>query len=225
MDSSSLRHSAPSSTGVLPVFTTCFGPRMAAAGLVGSTWPVISQSNSIRTPQVAALTPGAECSCCRPSIYVATSNGRIAASVRPRCSHQVKNRRMPRHRLGAYAGCGCWRRRIRHSVNSRHCRRRRSGRAPTSVVCPSEDMISACWMVARGRGVEAAQLVATKRSLTHFWRGKARPGESGEVAIRMLLEVGLKLLAPIAVLHGFPESEIEGFCGEFLGCRRRRARR
>src|SRR5438067_8316853 len=45
MESSSLRHSSPSSTGVLPVFTTCFGPRTAAAGLVGSTWPVISQSN------------------------------------------------------------------------------------------------------------------------------------------------------------------------------------
>src|ERR1700680_3932119 len=51
------------------------------------------------------------------------------------------------------------------------------------------------------------------------WRGKARPGESGEVAIRMLLEVGLKLLAPIAVLHGVPESEIESFRGGFLRCR------
>ena len=29
MASSSLRHSLPSSTGVLPVFTTCFGPRTA----------------------------------------------------------------------------------------------------------------------------------------------------------------------------------------------------
>ena len=34
--SSSLRHSLPSSTGVLPVFTTCFGPRTAAAGLCGT---------------------------------------------------------------------------------------------------------------------------------------------------------------------------------------------
>src|ERR1700730_1498270 len=35
----------------------------------------------------------------------------------------------------------------------------------------------------------------------------------------MLLKVGLKLLAPIAVLHGVPESEIESFRGGFLGCR------
>lgn len=46
MESRSLRHSAHSSTGVLPVFTTCFGPRTADAGLVGNTWPVISESNS-----------------------------------------------------------------------------------------------------------------------------------------------------------------------------------
>ena len=61
--------------------------------------------------------------------------------------------------------------------------------------------------------------------LSDIWRGKARPGESGEVAIRMLLEVRLKLLAPIAVLHGIPESNIESFRGEFLGCRHRRAPR
>ena len=35
--------------------------------------------------------------------------------------------------------------------------------------------------------------------LRDLWRGKARPGKSGEVAIRMLLEVGLDLFAPIAV--------------------------
>src|SRR5271168_3292754 len=43
MASISLRHSLPSSTGVFPVFTTCFGPRTAEAGLVGITWRVISQ--------------------------------------------------------------------------------------------------------------------------------------------------------------------------------------
>ena len=37
------------SAGVPPVFTTCFGPRTAAAGLVGTIWPVISQLNIIRT--------------------------------------------------------------------------------------------------------------------------------------------------------------------------------
>lgn len=45
---SNLRNSAPPGTGVLPVLTKCFDPR-TAAGLVGSTWRVISLSNSIRT--------------------------------------------------------------------------------------------------------------------------------------------------------------------------------
>ena len=35
-----------SSTDVFPVFTTCFSPHMAAAGFIGTIWPVISQSNS-----------------------------------------------------------------------------------------------------------------------------------------------------------------------------------
>jgi hypothetical protein len=41
MLSRSVRHSLPSRTGVLPVFTTCFGPRTAAAGFSGTIWPVI----------------------------------------------------------------------------------------------------------------------------------------------------------------------------------------
>ena len=92
MLSISLRHSAPSSTGVLPVFTTCFGPRTAAAGFIGTTWPVISQSNSIRTAASCCFTPGAACFSCSSFTQAATSNGRIAVSVRPRSSHQAKNR-------------------------------------------------------------------------------------------------------------------------------------
>ena len=61
--------------------------------------------------------------------------------------------------------------------------------------------------------------------LSDIWRGKARPGESGEVAIRMLFEVGLELLAPIAVLHGIPESKIESVRGGIRGRWRRRVRR
>ena len=45
--SRSLRHSVPSSSGVLPVVTTIFGPRTATGGLEGITWPVMSQSDSI----------------------------------------------------------------------------------------------------------------------------------------------------------------------------------
>jgi hypothetical protein len=41
-----LAHSVPSSTGVLPAFTTCFGPR-TAAGLVGTTWPITSHGGEL----------------------------------------------------------------------------------------------------------------------------------------------------------------------------------
>ena len=57
--------------------------------------------------------------------------------------------------------------------------------------------------------------------LSDIWSRKARPGESGKVAIRMLLKVGLEFLAPIAVLHGIPESEIESIRGGVRGRRRR----
>jgi hypothetical protein len=41
----STRASSGASTGVLPDFTTCDGPRTDPAGFVGNTWPVTSQSN------------------------------------------------------------------------------------------------------------------------------------------------------------------------------------
>jgi hypothetical protein len=91
MAASSLRQSAASSTGVLPVFTTSFGPRTAEAGFTGTTWPVMSQSNSMRTAASCCFTPGAEWVCWSVSIQVATSNGRIVVSVSPRSSHQAKN--------------------------------------------------------------------------------------------------------------------------------------
>ena len=52
----SLRHSSASSTGVVPVFTTCFGPRTAAAGFMGTICPVTSQSNSMRTAASCCFT-------------------------------------------------------------------------------------------------------------------------------------------------------------------------
>jgi hypothetical protein len=46
----------------LPVFTTCFGPRTAAAGFIGTTWPMTSQSSSVRTAASCCFTSGApEC--------------------------------------------------------------------------------------------------------------------------------------------------------------------
>ena len=38
--------------------------------------------------------------------------------------------------------------------------------------------------------------------------------------IGMLLEVGLKLLAPVAVLDGIPEGKVESVGGDLLWCRR-----
>jgi hypothetical protein len=81
----------PSSTDVSPVFTTCFG-RRTAAGFIGSIWPVMSQSNSMRTAASCCFTLGAPCPCCRSFTQAETSNGRMAVSESPRFSHQAKNR-------------------------------------------------------------------------------------------------------------------------------------
>jgi hypothetical protein len=54
-----LRHSPPSRTGVVPIFTTSFGPRTAAAGFICTICPVISQSNSMRTAASRCSTLGA----------------------------------------------------------------------------------------------------------------------------------------------------------------------
>ena len=45
---------------VLPRDALCFGPRTAAAGLCGTTWPTTSQSNSIRIAASCCFTVGAE---------------------------------------------------------------------------------------------------------------------------------------------------------------------
>jgi hypothetical protein len=37
--------------------------------------------------------------------------------------------------------------------------------------------------------------------------------EPGEMAVRMLFQIGVQFLGSIAVLHGVPESEIEGING------------
>ena len=58
MLSSNRRACSASSTVVLPVFTTCFGPRTACAGLVATIWPVTSQSNSMRIAARCCFTDG-----------------------------------------------------------------------------------------------------------------------------------------------------------------------
>ena len=46
--------------GRLAAATTCLGPRTACAGLWAMTWPVTSQSKSIRMAARCCLTVGAE---------------------------------------------------------------------------------------------------------------------------------------------------------------------
>lgn len=65
MESSRARASSVLSTGVLPFFTTYLGPRTAWAGFVSRTWPVTSQSKSIRKAARCCFTVGAEKSPCK----------------------------------------------------------------------------------------------------------------------------------------------------------------
>jgi len=46
--------------GELRTLIGYFGPRIAEAGLIGTIWPVISQSNSILTAASCCFTSGAE---------------------------------------------------------------------------------------------------------------------------------------------------------------------
>ena len=89
--SSRARASAGSSTGVLPWRTTCDGPRTEAAGLVGMTWPITSQSNRWRMAASCCLTLGAALSRVCSSIKVATCSGCTEAiDGTPAFSHQVR---------------------------------------------------------------------------------------------------------------------------------------
>ena len=72
MLSSSAPASAGSSTGVLPAFTACEGPRTETAGFTDTTWPVTSQSNRRRIAANRSLTVGAARSCVWRSIHAAT---------------------------------------------------------------------------------------------------------------------------------------------------------
>src|SRR5207302_8946073 len=55
-----VRQFSSSLNSVLPFFTTYLGPRTAWAGFTSRTWPVTSQSNSIRTAARCCLTVGGE---------------------------------------------------------------------------------------------------------------------------------------------------------------------
>jgi len=69
MLSSSRRAWSSVSTGVFPRLITCFGPRTACAGFTASTWPMMSQSNSMRMAARCCFTGGLAAVACSVSIY------------------------------------------------------------------------------------------------------------------------------------------------------------
>ena len=75
MLSSSSRASPVVSTGVLPFLTTYLGPRTAWAGFTSRTWPVTSQSKSMRRAARCCLTVGGENSPCRSLLKAADMEG------------------------------------------------------------------------------------------------------------------------------------------------------
>jgi hypothetical protein len=77
-------------------------------------------------------------------------------------------------------------------------------------------------MLAKPGGVSLrASRAVSDAQLSDIRGRKTRPGEPGEVAVRMLLEVGLELLAPVTVLDRIPEGKIKFVNCDFLGCWRR----
>ena len=95
MLSSSSRASSAVSTGVFPFLTTYFGPRTAWAGFTSRTWPVTSQSKSMRSAARDCLTVGGENSPWRSFTKAATWKGCTSASWRMPCaSHHSAKRRV-----------------------------------------------------------------------------------------------------------------------------------
>ena len=110
------RASSASSTGVLPDFTTCDGPRTEAAVLIGTIWPITSQSNRCRSAARRCLTVGGDSARVWASIHVATCSGCKRRSRRSSYPCTSLETRWPHgHRPGACAGCECSRRRIPES--------------------------------------------------------------------------------------------------------------
>ena len=124
---SSARASAGSSTGVCPVVTTWRGPRTECAGLIGTTWPVTSQSNRWRIAARRCLTEGAA------SRWRHAPAGRRRSTARRRPRTRPGIPRRPDSRPGVCVGCECWGRRIRGSGQA--CRS--SGLRPLAIHCDS----------------------------------------------------------------------------------------
>ena len=127
MLSSSRRACSASSTVVLPVFTTCFGPRTACAGLVATIWPVTSQSNSMRMAARCCLTDGFS----KPLASFRYRRRRATARCRRAGRSGVlapgeEPARMPGNRPCGCSCCGSSRRRIPGNGAPRGRRRRRS---------------------------------------------------------------------------------------------------
>lgn len=66
-------------------------------------------------------------------------------------------------------------------------------------------------------------LDALRSGLSSFRHRKPRSGESGKMALRVLVEIRLKLLGSRVVLHRLPKGQVEVADGRFSGRRLRRA--
>ena len=136
--SSSARASSGASTGVLPTFTTCDGPRTDAGRVhrhhLAGHQPV-EQMAQRRQPLLDASVRRWSRVCC--SIQAATCSGCTSATdahaVILAPGHELRARRG--YRRGGCAGCGWWRRRIPGSAARRGRRRRRSAPAlPATLI-------------------------------------------------------------------------------------------
>jgi hypothetical protein len=73
---------------VLPVLTTCFGPRTACAGLVVTTWPVSNQSNSMPDRRQMLLAVGVSKLC--PNLAGTFREQRIVLNTLRYISNELK---------------------------------------------------------------------------------------------------------------------------------------
>ena len=108
--SNSARASSGERIGVRPRLTTWLGPRTTDAGLLRTTWPTTSQSNSMRTAARCCLTEGAAWvfpGARRRPRRARARGGRARAGRAPRTSG--RRQKPPGRRLGGCCDCGCWR--------------------------------------------------------------------------------------------------------------------
>ncbi len=113
------------STGVCPQVATCRGPRTDPAGLMGTTWPVTSQSNKWRIAASRCVRLGAASSRAPASIHATCTGCTAAIDGTPASAHQAKNSSAAR----AYARRVCGLR----MLAAKNSRKRMPARSPATA--------------------------------------------------------------------------------------------